>query len=105
MEILIWRWYVSESSSACFDVSMYKPTKDFGWSLGTCSDSRIWLGSGTYTDKCCISDGLQILSCQTSSHGQQDWSKTTLRMLGHQFCDDFAGRNAFIPLNVTGTYA
>ena len=25
-------------------------------------------------------------------------------MLGHQFCDDFAGRNAFIPLNVSGTY-
>ena len=94
----------SGPASKCFDVSMYKSTSDFGWSLGNCSGSDKWLGSGTYTDKCCISDGLHILSCSTSSHDQRDWSNTVLTMLGHQFCDDFAGQNAFIPLNVSGSY-
>ena len=81
---------------------MYKPTPDFGWSLGDCSGSGIWLGSGTYTDICCISEEQHILNCWTSSHYQRDWSNTILMMLGHQFCDDFVGHNAFIPLNISG---
>ena len=93
-----------DPTSKCFDVSMYKSTSDFGWSFGNCSGSDKWLGSGTYTDKCCTSDVLHILSCSTSSHDQRDWSSTVLTMLGHQFCDDFAGHNAFISLNVSGTY-
>ena len=90
-----------EPRSECYDVSMYKPTPDFGWSFGNCSDSHKWVGSGVYTDMCCISEGWHILTCRTSSHGQHDWSNTILMMLGHQFCDDFAGHNAYIPLNAS----
>ena len=93
---------IKERNSKCFDVSMYKPTREFGWSLGKCFGSRQWLGSGTYTDKCCILEEMQILSCNITSHNHRDWSSTTLTMLGHHFCDDFAGHNAFISINVTG---
>ena len=90
-----------DPESNCFDVSMYKPTSDFGWSFGHCSGSGNWLGSGTYTDKCCDLEGWQVLTCSTHSHGQRDWSRTVLIMLGHQFCDDFVDHIAFISLNVS----
>ena len=93
----------SGPATKCFDVSMYKSTSDFGWSLGNCSGSDKWLGSGTYTDKCCISDELQVLTCSTRSRGRRDWSNSILMMLGHQFCDDFVGHTAFIEINVTGS--
>ena len=92
----------SGPASKCFDVSMYKSTSDFGWSLGNCSGSDKWLGSGTYTDQCCITEELQVLTCSTRSRGRGDWSNSILMMLGHQFCDDFVGHNAFIEINVTG---
>ena len=94
----------SALASKCFDVSMYKSTSDFGWALGNCSGSDEWLGSGTYTDKCCISDESQVLTCSTRSRGRRDWSNCILMMLGHQFCDDFVGHNAFIEINVTGYF-
>ena len=83
---------------------MFKPTPNHGWSIGHCNDSLKWMGSGTYTEKCCISGGLHILSCKARSHGDRDWSNNILTMLGHQFCNDFVGHNAFIVLNVTGTW-
>ena len=90
--------------SKCFDVSMYKPTSDFKWSFGHCSGSEHWLGSGIYTNKCCISEGWHILSCSISSLGKYDWSRSPLTLLGHTFCDDFVGRIAFISLNISGDY-
>ena len=83
---------------------MHKPTPDFEWSFGKCTSSHKWLGSGTYTDKCCIELGIHILSCNTRTSSQRDWSSTALTMLGHQFCDDLAGYNSFISLNVSGTH-
>ena len=50
----IYRKKQYDPKSKCFDVSMYKPTSDFGWSFGHCSSSGIWLESGTYTKQCCI---------------------------------------------------
>ena len=91
-------------NSTCFDVSMYMPRSDLGWSLGYCSSFGKWLGSGTYTDKCCISGDLHILTCNTSSHSLRDWSNSVLNILGHQFCDDFVGHNAFIALNISGDF-
>ena len=90
--------------SECFDVSIYKHTPWYEWSFGHCSMSPIWLGSGIYTDKCCISDGVHILRCSTKSHHKGDWSNTVVMMLGHQFCDDFVGHNAFIELNISGNF-
>ena len=93
---------IVDPKSECFDVSMYKQTSDYGWTFGKCSGSKKWLGSGTYTDKCCTSKGSYILSCSTKSHVQRDWSNSILMMLGHQFCDDFVGHMAFIRLNISG---
>ena len=94
--------FTLEGTLECFDVSMYKPTPFVGWSFGHCHGSRKWLGSGIYHDKCCISEGRHILTCSTISHRQRDWSSTYLIMLGHQFCEDFVGHNAFLSLNVSG---
>lgn len=83
-------------------MSIYKPTPGYAWSFGHCSVSIKWLGSGTYTDKCCIPEGQHILRCSSGSTGKGDWSNAVVMMLGHQFCDDFVGHTAFIPLNVSG---
>ena len=91
-----------DPTSKCFDVSMYKPTSDFGWSLGHCSSSGIWLEAGTYTEKCCISEEVHILSCINTGPERHDWSSSILIMLGHQFCDDVVGHKAFIRLNISG---
>ena len=98
------QFFILEPNSKCFDVSMYKPTSDFEWTFGHCSGSDIWLGSGVYTDKCCLSEGWHILTCSIRSYLQHDWSNSILIMLGHQFCDDFNGFKAFIRLNVSGDY-
>ena len=98
------QFFTLEPNSKCFDVSMYKPTSDFEWAFGHCSGSDRWHGPGTYTDKCCISDGWNILTCSIRSYSQRDWSNSILIMLGHQFCDDFVGYKAFIRLNVSGDY-
>ena len=84
---------------------MYRSTSDFHWSLGHCSGSGKWLGSGTYINECCNLEGLHTLTCSTSAHGQRDWSNTVLTMLGHQFCDDFVDHIAYIPLNISGNCA
>ena len=81
---------------------MYKPASDFKWSLGHCSGSEHWLGSGIYTDKCCVSEERDILTCSISSLGKDDWSRSPLMLLGHTFCDDFVGQIAFISLNISG---
>ena len=83
---------------------MYKPTPDYEWSFAHCSNSLRWMGAGIYTDQCCISDGVHILTCKASTHGQRDWSRSILMMFGHTFCDDAVGQHAFITLNMSGAY-
>ena len=95
-------FFTADTTSKCFDVSMYKPTSDFGWSFGHCSGSGNWQGAGIYTDKCCVSEGWHILTCSINSLGHSDWSRSPLMMLGHTFCDDFVGHVAFIALNISG---
>ena len=89
-----------ELDSKCFDVSMHKHTANYGWSFGNCSHSSKWLGTGTYTDKCCVVGGKHILDCR-ANHGEIDWSGSPLIMLGHQFCDDVVGQRLLIAVNVS----
>ena len=95
-------YIISDPSYKCFDVSIYKPTPEYEWSFGPCISSAKWLGSGTYTDKCCISSGQHILRCSTRSWGRSDWSNSVVMILGHYFCDDFVGYTAIIGLNISG---
>ena len=83
---------------------MYKPTPVYEWSFAHCSTSLKWMGAGIYTDQCCISDGVHILTCKASTHGQRDWSRSILKMFGHTFCDDAVGQQAFMALNISGVY-
>ena len=85
----------------CFDISMYKPTNDFGWSFGHCSSSGMWLDPGTYTQKCCLSGEVHVLTCINNSPERLDWSSSALITFGHQFCDDVVGHISFIPLNIS----
>ena len=95
-------YVILERGYECFDVSIYKPTPAYEWSFGPCVSSDKWQGSGTYTDKCCISSEQNMLRCSSTSPGRGDWSNAVVMILGHYFCDDFVGNTAFIALNISG---
>ena len=99
---IIYLLCISDTQYKCFDVSMYKPLPHYGWSLAHCTDTNNWVGPGTYTSKCCVVDEVHTLTCSTGFYSLNDWSGSTLSMLGHKFCDDVVGYKAFIPLNITG---
>ena len=80
---------------------MYKPTPEYGWSFGHCSSSHTWIGLGLYTEKCCIQDKKNVLTC-SNANTKGDWSNTILMMLGHRFCDDVVDHSARITIDVSG---
>ena len=93
---------LSDSSPMCFDVSMTeRSTSEYSWLLGHCSISHKWLGPGSYTEKCCISEGVHILTCSTK-RSTNDWSLNGLTILGHRFCDDFVGYETAMAINISG---
>ena len=82
---------------------MYKSAPEYGWSFGHCSSSRTWLGIGLYTEKCCIQDKRNVLTC-TTANMKGDWSNTVLMMFGHRFCDDIVDHSARLTVDVSGIY-
>ena len=79
-----------------------KQTSEKKWSLGPCSQSQKGLGEGRYTERCCLSEGIHILTCK-AGRNENDWSSNVVMILGHRFCDDFVGHEAYIAINVSGT--
>ena len=82
---------------------MYKSGPEYGWSFEHCSSLDTWMGSGTYTEKCCIKDEKNVLTCNTASM-KGDWSTTSLMMLGHRFCDDVVDHSARLTIDTSGKY-
>ena len=78
-----------------------RSSADYKWSIGNCSLSQKWQGTGTYTEKCCLSDGRHIFTCRTSRN-KNDWSSNVVTMMGQRFCNDFVGYEASIEVNVSG---
>ena len=76
-------------------------TRENKWSFGNCSASHRWVGPGTYAEKCCLSEGIHLLTCKTTRH-RNDWSTNVVMMFGHRFCEDFVGYEDVIALNITG---
>ena len=94
---------LSEPGSTCVDIAFYTRLPEYNWSFGHCFSSHTWLGRGTYTEKCCISDPMNTLTCSTTSK-EGDWSNNALMLFGHHFCDDLVGRETEIGLNVAGMF-
>ena len=78
-----------------------KQTSEKKWSLGPCSQSQKSLGEGRYTERCCLSEGIHILTCK-AGRNENDWSSNVVMILGHRFCEDFVGYEAVIPINISG---
>ena len=90
-----------ESDLECFDISLRKISKSSSWAFGSCSSSLEYSSSGIYIEKCCISPGDHILTC--NNHEGTDWSRNVLTIKGHQLCNDYVGYTAMIRLNIEGT--
>ena len=82
---------------------MYKSAPEYGWSFGSCSSSHTWIGFGLYTEKCCIQDKKNVLTCSTANI-KGDWSNTILMMLGHGFCNDVVDQSARLTIDTSGIY-
>ena len=80
-----------------------KQTSEKKWSLGPCSQSQKSLGEGRYTERCCLSEGIHILTCK-AGRNENDWSSNVVMILGHRFCEDFVGYEAVIPINISGIF-
>ena len=90
-----------EAEMECFDISLHKISKKSTWTFGSCSSSLEFTKAGVYTEKCCISPGVHILSCNDPF--DDDWSRRPLILQGHEFCNDYVGKTAIVQLNLTGT--
>ena len=44
-----------------------------------------------------------MLTCKTSRN-YNDWSKVTLMIMGHRFCEDVVGYEINIALNISGVF-
>ena len=88
------------TDSRCLDVVFYKRSREYHWSFGHCLSSLNWLGIGTYHEKCCVLDEINMLTCSTTAKGG-DWSSTMLTMFGHRFCDDLVGKKGMIRINIS----
>ena len=80
-----------------------RPTPDDTWLLGHCSQSQKWRGTGTYTERCCLSKGVHTLTCRTS-RTKNDWSSNVVMIMGHRFCEDFVGHEAVLSINISGIF-
>ena len=78
-----------------------RPTSDYTWSLGHCSSSHNWLHRGVYIERCCVSEGVHILSCKTD-RDKNDWSNNVVMIMGHRFCEDFVGYETAFSINISG---
>ena len=78
-----------------------RSTPDYTWSLGHCSTSLKWRGPGTYIEKCCLSKGVHMLTCN-ADRTNIDWSSNVVMVMGHRFCEDFVGYEAVFPINISG---
>ena len=76
-------------------------TSENTWSLGNCSQSQKWAGPGTYTESCCLSKGVHMLTCKTD-RARNDWSSNMVMIFGHRFCEDFVGYEAVFSINISG---
>ena len=80
---------------------MYKHTPNYEWSFGPCSSSHEWIEPGIYSEKCCVSEKNNILTCSTTNNNA-DWSNNVLMLLGHRFCDDLVDYSASFLIDVSG---
>ena len=88
----------------CFDVHMTEwSTPENTWSLGHCSQSQKWLRPGTYTERCCLSKEVHMLTCKTG-RTRNDWSSNVVMVMGHRFCEDFVGYETVISINISGLF-
>ena len=89
-----------EPDVECFDISLRKISNTSSWAFGSCSNTLEYSKSGVYIEKCCMPQGVYILSC--NNHDDDDWSRSTLSLQGHEFCNDYVGNSAMIQLNLAG---
>ena len=90
-----------EPGLECFDISFRKLNEMTTWKFGNCSSSLEFFKPGIYIEKCCVSPGNHILTCNNNEG--DDWSRSVLIIKGHHFCNDYVGNTAMIRLNLQGT--
>ena len=88
-----------ENDKECFDISLRKVRDTASWELGSCSLSLEYVTPGVYIEKCCVTPGEHILTC---NNHEDDWSRSVLILRGHHFCNDYVGYKAMIRLNISG---
>ena len=84
----------------CFDVALNPTGPGYNWVLGQCSSSQEYMGDGTYIEKCCVSNPEQILICKDQEN--KDWSNGAVVLMENNFCDDYAGYNSMLRLDISG---
>ena len=92
--------FFSEVNIECFEISLRKVSNSSSWALGSCYSSVQYSEPGVYVEKCCISSGLHVLTCNNDD--DDDWSRSPLILQGHEFCNDYVGNKAMIHINLTG---
>ena len=86
----------------CFDISLHALSDGYTWEVGECHSTHKYSGAYTYTEKCCLPNDDNLLSCKsTQYHG---WIDSNVKIGDHSFCDDMLGYNKFIRINLAGKY-
>ena len=83
------------------NVNLHTSENSYTWKLGKCYPSDKYSIDGTYTEKCCIPNGNNVLSCK-SAQGN-GWVNAFVGIDGHVFCDDMVGYDKFVLINIPGT--
>ena len=86
----------------CIDVRLTTIDSGYRWSFGNCTALQEYRGNGTYTEKCCIEAGKDILICKGDT--RNGWIGSFVSINGHTFCDDFVGYKGMRALEISGIH-
>ena len=96
-------FYSDIHGETCTNIDLHTTRDSYKWQLGPCISSLKFSRIGTYTEKCCVPNDDQILSCRSDQ--PDGWGNSVVAIGNHQFCDDSVGYNQLIKLNIPGEHA
>ena len=76
-------------NNVCFDVELTTKSwaNEISWSIGSCSNNRVYNNYNSYTQKCCLTPGQQTLTCK-DKYGD-GWHGGFIEIYGRRYCQDF----------------
>ena len=73
------------------------------WEFGPCSSAQKYANYMKYTERCCVLEGYQTLTCYNTEK-PQGWKNGYLEIQGRRYCDDFMSYKAMQRILVKGIY-